>query len=168
MEDATTIRRGILLAFEAAERTATEQERVGLLTFVIVGAGPTGVEMAGAVAELAHQTLSADFRSFDPASIRILLIEGGDRILATYSESLSPKAEKALFKLGAEVVKGCRVVDVTAAGVTVEKEGQTERIEAANVMWAAGVAASPLGKSIAASTGSAISASSPSSGVQRR
>ena len=122
----------------------------------MVGAGPTGVEMAGAVVELAQQTLSRDFRSFDPATARVLLVEGGDRILSTYSESLSPKAEKALTNLGAEVVKDCRVVEVTAAGVTVTKEGRTEQIEDSNTIWAAGVSASPLGASLVASTGAEI------------
>ena len=156
LEDATAIRRKILLAFEAAERAEAEQDRERLLTFVVVGGGPTGVEMAGAVAELAHQTLRRDFRSFDPASVRVLLVEGGDRVLPTYSESLSLKAENALIKLGGEVIKGCRVVDITPAGVSVSKEGKREKVDASNVIWAAGVAASPLGKSLAASTDASL------------
>ena len=156
LEDATAIRRNILLAFEAAERTESPRERERLLTFVVVGAGPTGVEMAGALAELAHQTLRRDFRTFDPAAVRVLLVEGGERLLPTYSRSLSPKAERALRRLGAEVLKGCRVVEVDADGVIVSTNGQMERIAASNVVWAAGVAASPLGQSLARSCGATV------------
>ncbi len=148
LDDATAIRRKILLAFEAAEQAKTEEERTGLLTFAIIGGGPTGVELAGAIGELSRQTLKNDFRNFDPSKARVLLIEAGNRILATYSESLSPKAEKALRKIGVEVMTGTMVTDVSEDGINVERRDSPDsptQIPARTVLWAAGVQASPLG-----------------------
>jgi len=142
IEDATTIRRKILLAFEAAEME-TDPERVKeLLTFVLVGAGPTGVEMAGAIAELAHKALASDFRHIDPALARIILIEAGPRILAAFPESLSRRAQKKLTKMGVEVKTGTPVESIDENGVMVAGE----HIAAKTVIWSAGVAASPAGQ----------------------
>lgn len=146
LDDATAIRRKILLAFEAAEQATTEEERSAYLTFAIVGGGPTGVELAGAIGELARQTLKNDFRNFDPSTARVLLIEAGPRILATYSESLSPKAEKSLSKIGVEVMTGAMVTDVTKDGITVRRGDLDDQISTKTVLWAAGVQASPLGR----------------------
>lgn len=159
LDDATAIRRKILLAFEAAELVKTDEERTALLTFAIVGGGPTGVELAGAIGELSRQTLKHDFRNFDPSTTRVLLIEAGPRILGTYSESLSPKAEKSLRKIGVEVMTGAMVTDVTEDGITVKHPGSPdspesqEHIAAKTVLWAAGVKASPLGRMLAESAG---------------
>ncbi len=149
LDDATAIRRKILLAFEAAEQAKSEDERRSWLTFAIVGAGPTGVEMAGAIGELARQTLKNDFRGFDPSTARALHIEAGPRVLPTYSESLSPKAEKSLKKLGVEVLTQTRVTDVSEQGITVERDGASEEIPAKTAIWAAGVQSSPLGAMLA-------------------
>ncbi len=157
LDDATQIRRKVLLAFEAAEQAESEDERKALLTFAIIGGGPTGVEMAGAIGELARHTLKNDFRSFDPADARVLLIEAGPRILSTYAESLSPKAEKSLGKIGVEVMTGTMVTDVTRQGITVERGDALEDIPARTVLWAAGVQASPLGKMLIDSVNAADS-----------
>ena len=149
LEDAVEIRRRFLLAFEAAEQEADPEARRGLLTFVVVGGGPTGVEMAGAFAEVAHHTLTGgDFRRIDPASARVLLLEGGPRLLATYPEPLSEKARRALEKLGVEVRLGSLVTEIGPEAVWVGEE----RIPTRNVVWSAGVAASPLGKRLGAAT----------------
>lgn len=140
IEDATTIRRRILFAFEQAELAASESERSKFLTFVIVGGGPTGVELAGTIAELAHVTLREDFRNFDTRSARVILIEAGPRILPSFAESLSAYALKALDRLGVEVRLGQPVSRCSAEGVTVNDK----RIAARTVVWAAGVAASPV------------------------
>lgn len=162
LDDATAIRRKVLLAFEAAEQATTEEQRRALLTFAIVGGGPTGVELAGAIGELSRQTLKKDFRNFDPASARVLLIEAGQRILATYSESLSPKAEKSLTKIGVEVMTGTMVTDVTSEGITVKADESTQQIAAKTVVWAAGVQASPLGRMLVES----LSTDAPSSEIE--
>ena len=128
IEDATAIRRRILVAFEAAERTEVPEERRGWLTFVVVGAGPTGVELAGAVAEMAHHTLRGNFRHFNPADARILLVEGADRVLPTYIPSLSAKAQQALTELGATVRTGALVTDVQADSVTIRCGSESEQI----------------------------------------
>ncbi len=147
--DATALRRKVLLAFEEAEMTADDAERVrSLLTFVIVGGGPTGVELAGAIAELAHRSLRGDFRHISVASTRIVLVEALPRLLNTFPESLSAKAARKLERLGVEVRIGERVEQVDAAGVVVEGA----RIDAATVIWAAGVTASPAGRWIGAET----------------
>ena len=142
LDDATRIRRRILLAFERAECGSDPSAQRRLLTFVIVGGGPTGVELAGAIAELARRALAADFRHIDPKSARILLCEAGERVLPAFPESLSRYAGRALARLGVEVKLKSPVTDCGPLGVTVG----TERVEAATVLWAAGVAASPVAR----------------------
>jgi NADH:ubiquinone reductase (H+-translocating) len=142
IEDATDIRRRILLAFERAETTPDEAERKALLTFLVVGGGPTGVELAGAISELAHKALARDFRSIDTREARVILIEAGPRLLAAFPESLSEVARQSLGKLGVEVRLGQPVMQCDEAGVLVGNE----RIPARTVIWAAGVAASPAAK----------------------
>jgi NADH dehydrogenase len=156
IEDATDMRRRILLAFEAAEREADPQKQQAWLTFVIVGAGPTGVELAGAVGELAHHTLRRNFRTSDPASARILLLEGMDRVLPPYPPDLSVRAAEQLRDLRVAVRTGAIVTDVRAEGVTVREGQQTEFIPARTVLWAAGVDASPLAKVLAKATGATL------------
>ncbi|HEX5725222.1 MAG TPA: NAD(P)/FAD-dependent oxidoreductase [Longimicrobiaceae bacterium] len=148
IEDATEIRRRFLLAFEAAEQEDDPEERRALLTFVVVGAGPTGVEMAGAFAEIARHSLVKDFRRIDPTTARIVLLEGGPRLLAAYHEELSAYAARALARIGVEVHKDARVTRIEADAVYVGEE----RIRTRNVVWAAGVTASPLGKRLGAPT----------------
>jgi NADH dehydrogenase len=140
-EDALEIRRRFLLAFEAAEQEADPLVRQALLTFVVVGGGPTGAEMAGAFAEIARHSLIRDFRRINPATARILLLEGGERILAGYPPELSAFAQRALERIGVEVRTGAIVSRIEADAVYVGNE----RIRTHNVVWAAGVAASPLG-----------------------
>lgn len=149
LDDATSIRRKILLAFEMAEQATTKEDRDAWLTFAIIGGGPTGVELAGAIGELSHHTLKNDFRSFDPSTTRILLIEAGQRILSTYSESLSPKAETSLRKLGIEVMTGSMVTDIDDESIVVRRGELEDRITARTVLWAAGVQASAPGKLLA-------------------
>ncbi|MFB8342025.1 NAD(P)/FAD-dependent oxidoreductase [Brucella cytisi] len=139
LEDATTIRRRLLLAFERAERESDEAKRQALLTFAIVGGGPTGVELAGIIAELAKQTIWPEFRNVDTRQTRVMLLEAGPRVLAAFPEDLSNYALKALEKLGVEVRLGIPVKDITAEGVTVGEEF----IPCRTAIWAAGVAASP-------------------------
>ena len=146
LEDALFIRRRTLLAFEQAEREADASRRRGLLTFVIIGGGPTGVELAGTLVEIARHTLRREFRRMDPADAKVVLLEGLDRILPSYPPDLSAKARRQLEDLGAVVRTGARVTGVDADGVWLG----TERMEAGTVLWAAGVAASPLGRSIGA------------------
>jgi len=155
IDDAIEIRRRVLLAFEIAERDADPASRAALLTFVIVGGGPTGVEMAGAIAEMAHATFTGNFRSIDPADARILLIEAEDRILPAYPPALQEKAAQALVRLGVSVRMGTRVTDVRGDSVVVAHGGRTETIPARTVIWAAGVQASPAGRLLAAATGAA-------------
>ena len=142
IDDATDIRRRILTAFESAEATEDDAERRRLLTFVVIGAGPTGVELSGAIAELARKALASDFRNIDPRATRVMLIEAGPRVLATFPESLSAAAERSLQKLGVEVRLGQPVTRCDDGGVTVAGE----RVEARTILWAAGVAASPAAK----------------------
>ncbi|MBX6374735.1 MAG: NAD(P)/FAD-dependent oxidoreductase [Acetobacteraceae bacterium] len=139
IEDATAIRRRILIAFEQAEGTTDEAERRRLLNFVVVGGGPTGVEMAGAIAELAKVALARDFRRIDPRDARVVLAEAGPRVLPAFPEVLSAKARAALESLGVEVRVGRPVTALDGTGVSL---GGAERIEAATIIWAAGVAAS--------------------------
>ncbi len=136
IEDALEIRRRVLLAFELAEREADGDKRKFLLTFIVIGGGPTGVEMAGAIRELALLTLARDFRVIDPAHTKVILLEGGDRIVPTFSEKLSESAVKQLAELGVEVRTNTRVTEIDARGVTI---GNDERLDAATVVWAAGV-----------------------------
>jgi NADH:quinone reductase (non-electrogenic) len=154
LESALMARGRILSAFEAAEMEPDPERRAGWLTFAIVGGGPTGVEMAGQIAELARDTLSRDFRSVDPRTGRILLIEASDRVLTSFPPSLSAKAERSLERLGVTALLGRTVVGVDAEGVTVDDgSGQTERIPTRTVVWAAGVTASPLAAKLAERSG---------------
>jgi NADH dehydrogenase len=137
--DATKIRARILLAFERAELTEDKDARARLLTFVVIGGGPTGVEMAGAIAEVARETLRSDFRRIDPRQSRIVLLEAGGRLLASFPESLARYAERTLKKMGVEVLTSNLVVGCDANGVTTDKQ----RIEGATLIWAAGVISSP-------------------------
>jgi NADH:ubiquinone reductase (H+-translocating) len=139
LEDATSIRRRILLSLERAERETDPLRRAALLTFVIVGGGPTGVELAGAIAELTHQNLRADFRHIDTAEARVLLIEAGPRILPSFTTDLSAYAHAALVRLGVEIQLGSAVSDCSAQGVVVG----TQSVAADVILWAAGVRASP-------------------------
>jgi NADH dehydrogenase len=139
VDDATLIRRRILLAFERAENSTDAAERQRLMTFAIIGAGPTGVELAGAIAELSKKALAADFRAIDPRDARIVLIEGGPRVLGAFPPTLSDYAKQALERMGVEVWLGKHVMECDSAGVT----ASGERLEAATILWAAGVAASP-------------------------
>lgn len=154
--EATEIRGRVLSAFERAEWETDASARRRLLTFVIVGGGPTGVELAGTLADLARFTLRKEFRHIDTPSARVLLVDGQDRVLAHYPEDLSDKAMKSLKRLGVEVEPGRKVTEVDENGVTLEKDGAEERIEAATVLWAAGVQASPLGRKLAAAAGSQV------------
>lgn len=144
LEDALVIRRRILLAFERAELETDEARRRALLTFVVIGGGPTGVEMAGALAEISRQSLARNFRHFDPRSARILLIEAGPAVLATFPPTLREAARRDLVRLGVDVRTG---LAVTAVGPGAVIAGG-ETIPAETVVWAAGVAASPLGKTL--------------------
>ncbi|HET6897576.1 MAG TPA: NAD(P)/FAD-dependent oxidoreductase [Vicinamibacteria bacterium] len=144
LDDAIDIRRRVLLAFEEAERETDEARRAEWLTFVVVGAGPTGVEMAGTLAEIARHTLRGEFRHIDPARARVILVEGTDRVLPPYAPRLSEKARRQLEHLGVVVFTSRMVTGVDATGVWLGEE----RIAARTVVWAAGVAASPLGRSL--------------------
>lgn len=147
IEDALEIRRRVLYAFEAAEREPETARRRAWLTFVIVGGGPTGVELAGAVSDIARHALAKDFRHIDPTGARVVLFEGSPRVLAAYDESLSEAARRQLVSLGVEVHTEKTVTTIDAEGVSLGPE----RIEARTVLWAAGVAASPLARSLGAS-----------------
>ncbi|ODU00973.1 MAG: pyridine nucleotide-disulfide oxidoreductase [Planctomycetes bacterium SCN 63-9] len=144
LKDALEIRQRVLMAFEAAEREPDMAIRRQWLTFAIIGAGPTGVELAGTLAEVARRTLASDFAHIDTAEARILLIEGGPRTLPAFTEDLSEKTRHQLERLGVEVRTGALVTGIDGEGVTIGDE----RIEARTVIWAAGVAASPLGQSL--------------------
>jgi NADH dehydrogenase len=146
LDDALEMRRRVLLAFERAERESDPDRRRALLTFVLVGGGPTGVELAGALAEIAHKSLARDFRHFDPGSARIVLIEAGPTLLSTFPLHLREAARTDLQRLGVEVITGAAVTDIEDRVVMA---GDT-RIEAATVLWAAGVAASPLAATLGA------------------
>ena len=158
LDSALEVRGRILRAFEAAEERPDEQDK--WLTFVVVGAGPTGVEMAGQIAELARQTLKGEFRRIDPAKARVLLVEMGDRVLAGFSDDLSRRAESALQRLGVTVLLGHRMVDVRADAVVLDvPERERETIATATVVWAAGVAGSPLARALAEQSGAELDAS---------
>ncbi len=153
VEDATEIRSRILTAFESAELTDDLDERRRLLTFVLVGAGPTGVELAGAIGELARHTLRHEFRRFAPAEAHVVLVEGADRVLPVYPAELSKKALRVLERLGVDVRLGTRVESVDAGGVELLAGDQRTRLESATVLWAAGVQASPLAGLLAQAAG---------------
>jgi NADH:ubiquinone reductase (H+-translocating) len=149
IEDATEIRSRILRAFEAAEMETDPDERRAWLTFVLIGGGPTGVELAGALGEIANDTLRHDFRSINPSEAQILLLEGSDRILASFPPDLSAAAEKSLIRLGVRTRTKVLATDIDANGVTIQVNGETQRIASHTVLWAAGVKASPLGAALA-------------------
>ena len=152
IEEATAIRHKILAAFEWAERAGSEEEARKWLTFVIIGAGATGLELAGALAEIANETLRNDFRRINPKSARIILLEGGERVLPPYPPDLSAKAEKLVRKLGVEVMKGVTATDVDGEGVTYKRENAVGRLAAKTVLWAGGVAVTNFGKRLAERT----------------
>lgn len=152
VEEATAIRHKILYAFEAAERVCDPQERLAWLTFVIVGAGTTGLELSGALAEIARETLRHDFRSIRPEEARIILVDGSPRVLPGYPQDLSAKAERSLAKMGVEVRKGVLVGTVGRNGVSINSAHGAEQIEAKTVLWAGGVTASEFGRKLAMRT----------------
>ncbi|HWA72531.1 MAG TPA: NAD(P)/FAD-dependent oxidoreductase [Polyangiaceae bacterium] len=144
LEDAIEIRRRVLLAFEAAEREGDPSKQRRHLTFVVIGGGPTGVELAGAIAELAGFVLSRDFRNIRPEATRVVLVEGGDRVLGSFDPELAKSALESLQEMGVEVRAGTRVTDIDERGVALG----SERIDASTVLWAAGVEAAPLTKTL--------------------
>ncbi len=144
LEDAVELRRRILLAFEFAEKTTDEAERNAAMTFVVIGGGPTGVEMAGAIAEISRYTLAKDFRHIDPSKAQVILIEGNPRLLAAYPPDLSESAKKQLAELGVDVRTGARVTDITESGVKLDGEFIPCRVK----IWAAGNTASFVGKTL--------------------
>ena len=152
IEEATAIRHKILVAFENAERAVTPEESKAWLTFVIVGAGATGLELAGALAEIAGETLRHDFRKIDPKSARIVLIEGGPRVLSAYPEDLSAKAEDLVSRLGVEVRKGVMVTQIDGNGVGFKRGDAMELCRAKTVLWAGGVASTPFAMKLAERT----------------
>lgn len=167
IDDATSIRRQVLLAFETAERLKdrdvryaghepADDEIASWLTFVIVGAGPTGVELAGAVAELAHETIRRDFRAADPTRARILLVEGTDRVLPPFDPKLSDRARAALERMRVEVRTGTLVTDVEPGAVVLKQGDQIERVAVQTILWSAGVQASPLAKILCERTGAEL------------
>ncbi len=153
VEDATQIRGKILAAFEAAEKTLDLQKRQQLMTFVIVGAGPTGVELAGAIAELARHTLRSDFREINPADARIILLDAQDRVLSSFPPELSVQAERSLARLGVVVQTATHVQQVAPTHVVISSGSETSSIRAHTVLWAAGVRAADLAKHIVVATG---------------
>lgn len=157
LDDAFEIRRRILLAFETAEKEPDPARREAWMTFVVIGGGPTGTEMAGTLAEIARQTLPGEFRRIDPSQARVLLLEGSPRVLQSMPEDLSLRACEQLARLGVEVRTDSRVTAIDATGLEVHPAGgEPYRLESRCVVWAAGVAASPLGRQLAASTGATV------------
>jgi NADH dehydrogenase len=148
VEEATAIRHKILYAFECAERATNEEDARAWLTFVIVGAGATGMELSGALAEIANETLKNDFRQINPRDARIVLMEGGPRVLSAFPEDLSTKAEKLVSKLGVEVTKGVMVTCIDADGVTYKSGEESKRLRAKTVLWAGGVTTNEFGKKL--------------------
>lgn len=154
VEEATAIRHKILFAFEAAERAATEAERRAWLTFVIVGAGATGVELSGALGEIAKHTLKHDFRHIRPQEAQIFLLDGSEHVLPSYANDLARDAERALIHLGVQCRAGVRVTDIDGNGVTFHAQnGQPQRIESKTVLWAGGVTVTSFGEALARRTG---------------
>lgn len=156
IEDATAMRRKILYAFEAAERESDPATRRAWLTFVVVGAGPTGVELAGALSEIATDTLRHDFRSIHPEESRILLLDGSPRVLPSYPEDLSAEAERSLVRLGVRSRNNVRVTAIDAEGLTLRTPQGEERLETRTVLWAAGVAPSEFGGVLERSAGAKL------------
>ena len=160
LEDAFEIRRRVLLAFESAEKESDPARRAAWLTFVVIGAGPTGVEMAGTLAEIARHTLPGEFRRIDPSSAQVLLVEAGPRVLQAMPPTLSERARQQLEKLGVQVRLGASVTAIDADGLMVKTISSAERTDASSsridskcIIWAAGVAASPLGRLLATAAG---------------
>jgi NADH dehydrogenase len=149
IEEATAMRHKLLYAFERAERAESEEEERAWLNFVIVGAGATGMELAGALAEIAHQTLKNDFRRIRPQEARIILMEGGPRVLGPYPEDLSKKAENLVKKLGVEVMVDAMVTNIDCNGVSYRRGETSGAIPARTVLWAGGVTATPFAKKVA-------------------
>ena len=160
LADAFAIRSRVIGAFEQAERCTDPAQRQPWLTFVVIGAGPTGVEMAGTMTEVAHHTLRDEFKRIDPTLAQVVLIEGSDRVLGAMAPVLSTRAAEQLARLGVDVRTGCRVTGIDAEGVSYQSGGgeatQTHRLDAKTVIWAAGVAGSPLGRALAQATGAAL------------
>jgi NADH dehydrogenase len=160
LADAFAIRARVIGAFEQAERCAEPAEREPWMTFVVIGAGPTGVEMAGTMTEIAHHTLPQEFRRIDSRKARVILIEGSDRVLGAFVPELSERARQQLLRLGVDVRTGAKVVGIDADGVTYEvRDGEQpsrQRVASKTVIWAAGVAGSPLGRVLAAGTGATL------------
>ena len=152
VEQATTIRDKILYAFEVAERITDPVERCAWLTFVVVGAGPTGIELAGGIAEIARQTLKHDFRFIRPDESQIILLDGAPRVLMSFPEDLAEKATQSLVKLGVTVKCGVRVKDINKGGLAIESRDNLDHISAKTVIWAGGITASPLGQILASRT----------------
>ncbi len=156
VEDALEMRSRVLRAFERAERTTDAADRRRLLSFVVVGGGPTGVELAGAIGELARHTLRGEFRGIEPASASIVLVELGPRILSTYPPTLARAAERSLERLGVSVRTGTAVSAIDGEGVTVRRDGVEERLRAATVLWAAGVRPTPFARILADKAGAQL------------
>jgi NADH:ubiquinone reductase (H+-translocating) len=152
IEEATLIRHKVLYAFEAAERILDPVQRSAWMTFVIVGAGPTGVELAGAIAEIARQTLKGDFRSIRPGKSQVILLDRGPRVLNSFPEDLAEKATESLVKLGVTVKYGATVKHISEGGLTIQSGDSQDYIAARTVIWAGGITASPLGRVLAART----------------
>src|SRR5947209_6908200 len=152
IEDATAIRHKLLYAFERAERTTAPEEARAWLTFVIVGAGATGLELSGALAEIAQQTLRIDFRKIHPQEARIILMEGASRVLGAFPEDLSAKAEKLVMRVGVEVIKNVMVSKIDPDGVTFKRGDSVEVLPAKTVLWAGGVTTTPFGAKLAERT----------------
>ena len=152
LEEAIGIRSKIFFAFEAAERSSDPQEVKAWLTFIVVGAGPTGLEMAGALGEIARQTLRRDFHHIHPQEARIILMDAANRVLPGYPEDLSTKAAQLVSQLGVEVMPGCLVRDIDANSITYEAAGVSHRIEAKTVIWAGGIKATAFGRRVAERT----------------
>src|SRR5450631_4788267 len=156
IDDALELRGRIFGSFELAELVEQEQQRARLMTFVVVGAGPTGVEMAGQIAELAHHTLRREFRSIDPRRARVILLDAAPAVLGTFGDHLGAKAVAKLNMIGVEVQLGAKVVGVDAAGIDIQDAQGARRIESVCKVWAAGVAASPLGAALAEQSGAQL------------
>jgi NADH dehydrogenase len=156
IENATEIRRRILMAFENAERATNDQERKALLTFVVIGGGATGTEMSGAISEIARDIVVHDFRSINTREADVIMVEGSPRVLSAYPEDLSKSAEDQLHKLGVKTRLSTIVTGIDENGVTVKSGGQEDRIPTKTVIWAAGVRASPLGKLLGELTGAEV------------
>lgn len=153
LEQATEIRRRILTAFEEAERETDLEQRRALLTFTVIGGGPTGVELAGAISEIARHTLAHDFRHINPADARVVLVEAGPRVLAQFPEELSQRGAKRIRDLGIELLVGHKVTDIKADSVTLQSAEGTMELRARTVLWGAGVQANPLARKLAEATG---------------